>query len=112
MSLEAVGFKCIVLPDEVSDVKEVKTDSGIVVKLHLNIDKKMEQNAQTRGTILHIGEDFAEAYKPKTRYWGLKPGDKIWYAKYAGKWIKDEENNREVLVILDEDICVKEVPNE
>ena len=98
--LKAVGYKVIVLPLVVEEVSK----GGIV----LAVDGRMERNAQTIGTILDIGEDVAAAYKPKTEHWGLKVGDKIWYAKYAGKWVKDEENDREVLVINDEDICVKE----
>ena len=101
MTLKAVGYKIIVLPDIVEEVSK----GGIV----LAVDNKMERNAQTTGVILDIGEDVAAAYKPKTEHWGLKVGDKIWYAKYAGKWVKDTENNREVLVINDEDICIKEV---
>lgn len=98
--LKAVGYKVIVLPLVVEEVSK----GGIV----LAVDGRMERNAQTIGTIIDIGEDVAAAYKPKTEHWGLKVGDKIWYAKYAGKWVKDEENDREVLVINDEDICVKE----
>lgn len=99
--LKAVGYKLIVLPDAVEEVSK----GGIVIAA----DTRMERNAQVCGTIIDIGEDVAAAYKPKTEHWGLKVGDKIWYAKYAGKWIKDKENDREVLVILDEDVCVKEV---
>jgi co-chaperonin GroES (HSP10) len=98
--LKAVGYKVIVLPLVVEEVSK----GGIV----LAVDGRMERNAQTIGTIIDIGEDVAAAYKPKTEHWGLKVGDKIWYAKYAGKWVKDEANDREVLVINDEDICVKE----
>lgn len=98
--LKAVGFKLIVLPDSVEEISA----GGIVIAT----DNRMERNAQTRGTVLDIGEDFAAAFKPKTEHWGLKVGDKIWYAKYAGKWIKDVDNDREVLVIADEDVCVKE----
>ena len=90
MSYRAIGFKCLVLPDPVSQ------------------DKLQEQNAQVVGTIIDIGEDFASAYKPKTKYWGLKVGDKIWYAKYAGKWVYDKKNDRHLLVILDEDVCLQE----
>jgi co-chaperonin GroES (HSP10) len=103
MTLKAIGYKLIILPDAV----EEKTKSGIV----LAVDQKLERGAQVTGTILDMGEDVAAAYKPKTEFWGLKVGDKVWYAKYAGKWIKDIENDREVLVINDEDVCVKEVPN-
>ena len=99
--LKAVGFCVIVFPD----IVEEQTKSGIILKM----DKKMEQNAQVTGTIVDIGEDAFAAYKPKTPYAGLKVGDKVWYAKYAGKWIKDKENDREVLIIRDEDIVCKEV---
>lgn len=101
MALKAINYLIIVLPDSF----EKTTKSGIV----LAVDEKMEQNAQVTGTILDIGEDAFSAFKCKTPHAGLKVGDKIWYAKYAGKWIKDTENDREVLVIRDEDICVKEV---
>ena len=101
MTLKAVGFCVIVFPD----IVEEKTKSGLIMA----IDKKMEQNAQVTGIIVDIGEDAFAAFKPKTPFAGLKIGDRVWYAKYAGKWIKDVENDREVLVIRDEDIVVKEV---
>lgn len=99
--LKAVGFCVIVAPD----IVEEKTKSGI----YIATDKKMEQNAQVTGIILDIGEDAFAAYKPKTPFAGLKVGDRVWYAKYAGKWIKDKENDREVLIVRDEDIVCKEV---
>ena len=109
---KALGFKCLVLPDPIINEKEVKTESGLIVKLALSVDERLERGAQVRGTIVDIGEDFAAAYKPKTPFWGLKVGDKIWYARYAGKWVTDKENNRDLLVLNDEDICVQDVVEE
>jgi co-chaperonin GroES (HSP10) len=108
MALRAISYYINVLPDPVETERELTTDTGIVIKLDLKVDEKMEQNAQTRGTILDIGEDAFAAFKPKTVHAGLKIGDKVWYAKYAGKWVKDLTNNREILVLRDEDICLKE----
>jgi len=61
-------------------------------------------NAQVTGVITQIGEDAYAAFKPKTEYAGLKVGDRVAYAKYAGKWISDD-----VLVLCDEDVVAVEV---
>ena len=97
MPIKPVGFKAVVRPEQV----EEKTKSGIVLAL----DKGLEIKAQVLGTLVEIGEDFAVAFHPKTPMWGLKVGDKVFYAKYAGKWVKDPETNEELLIINDEDIC-------
>lgn len=99
MTIKAVGFKAVIKPDPVEET----TKSGIVIMA----DKRMEANAQVRGTILDLGEDFAAAFKPKTPFWGLKVGDVVYYAKYAGKWIKDPKTDEEYLLVNDEDICAK-----
>lgn len=93
-TVKAIGYKIIIKPDEV-----LKYSKGGIA---LAVDAKMEANAQVVGTIVDIGEDFAVAYKPKTPYWGLKVGDKVYYAKYAGKWVGDD-----LLILNDEDICAK-----
>lgn len=95
--IKAIGFKCILRPKEV----EKKTASGIV----LAVDEGMEARAQVLGTIVDIGEDFAVAYRPKTPHWGLAVGDQVYYAKYAGKWVKDPDTGEELLIVNDEDIC-------
>lgn len=95
--IKAVGFKCVVKPKEV----ETKTQSGIVLAL----DKGMEERAQVVGTIVHIGEDFAGFYNPKSKFWGLSVGDEVFYAKYAGKWVVDPDTKEQLLILNDEDIC-------
>ena len=99
MAIKAIGFRVIVKPKEV----EEKTESGIV----LAVDKGMEERAQVVGTIVHIGDDFADAYRPKVARWGLKEGDKVYYAKYAGKWVEDPQTKEQLLVLNDEDIVAK-----
>lgn len=103
--IKAIGFRALIKPDEV--VK--KTAGGI----YLALDERMELNAQVVGTIVEIGPDFAVAFRPTLPAWGLKPGDKVFYAKYAGKWVKDPETEEEFLFVNDEDIVGKvETKNE
>jgi co-chaperonin GroES (HSP10) len=97
--LEPIGFVAMV---EVEEVQEF-SKGGIAIIT----DKVMERNAQTIGKVLAFGEDFAVAYKPKTPRWGLKVGDKVIYAKNAGKWVKDPETDKEYLFVLDQDIVGK-----
>ena len=97
--LKPIGFVAMI---EVDEVKE-KTKGGII----LAVDQVMERNAQVIGTIVALGEDFAVAYKPATPQWGLKAGDKVIFAKHAGKWVKDPETDKEYLFVLDSDIVGK-----
>ena len=99
MAVKAIGYKAILKPDEV-----LKYSKGGIA---LAVDARLEANAQVVGTIIDLGEDFAVAYKPKTPQWGLKVGDKVYYAKYAGKWVTDPITEEEFLIVNDEDICAK-----
>lgn len=99
MALKAVSFRVIV---RVKPVEE--TSAGGIV---LAVDKKMERNAYTEGTIVDIGPDVYAAFKPKEEYAGLKIGDRVFYAKYAGKWITDPDTKEELLILNDEDITAK-----
>ena len=97
--IKAIGYKAVVKPKKVENMSA----GGIA----LAIDETMEAQAQVLGTIIDLGEDFASAFRPKTAQWGLKVGDQVYYAKYAGKWIKDPTTGEELLIINDEDICAK-----
>lgn len=99
MAVRALGFRVVIRPDKFEEI----TKGGIV----LAVDERMEMNAQTTGVIVELGEDFAKDFKPRTSYWGLQPGDRVFYAKYAGKWVKDPETNEELLILNDEDIVAK-----
>lgn len=97
--IKAIGFRVIVKPKKVEEVSA----GGII----LGIDKQLEEQAQVLGTIIDIGEDVAVAFRPKTPHWGLKVGDEVYYAKYAGKWILDPKTGEQVLVLNDEDIVAR-----
>lgn len=99
MALKAVAFRVLLQVKEVAE----KTKSGIV----LAVDKKMERMAYTEGTIVDIGPDAWAAFKTKEEFAGLKPGDRVFFAKYSGKWIEDPETGQEFLIVNDEDITAK-----
>lgn len=100
MTWKAVSHRIIVKPDEIKE----KSQGGII----LAQDKRLAMNAQVTGVILHIGEDAWAAFKPKTKFAGLKVGDRVAYARYAGKWLEDE-----TLVLIDEDVvAVVEATND
>ena len=120
MAIEAISFRIIVKPAPVQDKKltfgnekvpvtKIKgrwvTESGVDVT-HL-IDEKEEQGAAVRGTIISIGEDAWKAYKTISEFAGLKVGDEVFYARYAGKFIKESDDSEELLVLNDEDIVCK-----
>lgn len=94
-----IAHRIIVRPDPVKET----TSGGLILALN----KRLEMNAQVTGTILEIGEDAYAAFKPKREFAGLQVGDRVAFAKYAGKWIDDE-----TLVLVDEDIVAKEVPDD
>jgi co-chaperonin GroES (HSP10) len=99
--LKAIAHRIIIKPDPVEEV----TSSGIV----LATNKKLEQGATVIGTIVDIGEDAWKAFKPRTAYAGLNIGDRVFYAKYAGKMIQEDPQNEDeiYLVVNDEDIVCK-----
>lgn len=112
MPINAVCYRILVRPNPVEEEREVKTDSGLVVKLHVKVNKKMELNATTMGTIVHIGEDAFAAHHPARKHAGLKVGDKVYYYKYAGQWQVDPKTKEEFLCLNDEDVTAKWVDDD
>lgn len=101
MAIKAVGHRILLKPEEVKS----KSAGGI----ELIIDRKAELNDQSLGTILDIGEDVYAAFKPKREFAGLAVGDKVYYAKRAGKWCQDPVSKEEFLMVNDEDVVGKYV---
>ena len=94
MNLVPILHRLIVEPEEI----ETKTASGII----LSVNEKAERKAVEKGKVLAIGDtafiDFKAGITPKV-------GDTIYFAKYAGKEIKDSD--KDYLILNDEDvICV------
>ena len=85
--------RLLVSPEQV----ETKTASGIV----LAIDEKREQAAAECGDVVAIGSTCFKDYGGD--HTTVKVGDKVYYAKYAGKEVKDTDGTKYVL-LNDEDV--------
>jgi co-chaperonin GroES (HSP10) len=96
--LKAIAWRVLVKPDPI----EEKTSGGIVLAL----DEKLEKGARMTGVIVDIGDDVFP--NSLTEFAGLKVGDRIYFAKYAGKVVVDKNTKEEYIVLNDEDCVVKE----
>ena len=100
MKVKAVGHRVIVIPDPVVE----ETKSGII----LAKDKKREQAGTEKGTVHQVG---SMAWKNTLYGYGIegwepwcKPGDRVFFAKYAGKLFTDDETDVTYAILNDEDI--------
>jgi chaperonin GroES len=76
---------------------EKTTESGIIIP---DTTTRKEQAATEEGVIIAIGETFAKDYGAVNI---PQVGDKVYFAKYAGKFIKDEDGT-DLVLLNDEDI--------
>ena len=99
MTIVPLMHRALVKPKQV----ETKTASGIILTESLT---RKEQAGTDEGIILAIGDtlgkDFGAEVLPKV-------GDKVLFAKYAGKFIK---NGDEDLVLLNDDDLIAIVKDE
>ena len=99
MKLEVVGHRVLLKPHLAEEI----TEGGIYIG-HADTFKR-EQGATQIGQIVDIGPNAWLDFKPGTPW--AEIGDVVYYAKYAGKEIKNEEGNIEYIIINDEDIQCK-----
>ena len=92
--LKPMLHRIIVKPDPV----ETKTAGGII----LAINEKREQAAAEIGTVVAIGDTAFSDFGGDPNL--LQIGDKVYYAKYAGKFVKDVDGTE--FVILNDEDCV------
>lgn len=92
-----VLHRVIVKPDKAEDVNDV-FQRAKAIGLELSIDKR-EQAAVETGIVISIGSTAFVDYGAKGI---IEVGDKVYFAKYAGKHVKDGEE--ELLALNDEDI--------
>lgn len=85
--------RVLIKPDKV----ETKTESGIVLALN----EKREQAAAESGIIVKVGTTVFKDFGEDSSL--IKEGDRVFFAKYAGKPVKDVDGTEYVLV-NDEDI--------
>lgn len=101
LKVAAVGHRVIVRPDPVT-----KTSKGGIL---LAVDERREQNMAQKGTVVAVGE---MAWKNTLYGYGIegwKPwcqvGDRVFFARYAGKSFRDEDHPDDIYIIMnDEDI--------
>jgi chaperonin GroES len=82
--------RLLIKPDNV----ETKTASGIIVSLN----EKREQAAAEKGVIIAIGDTAFKDFKAEVI---PSVGDRVYFAKYAGKEVV--ENEEKFLLVNDED---------
>lgn len=95
--IKAPGYRLVVKPDDI----QTKTESGIVIEYGAN--EKLEKGARITGTVVDIGPECWGIDKGKLPW--CKVGDRIFWAKYAGKNVVDPFTNEEFLILNDEDVC-------
>ena len=102
-NLKVLGYRVLIKPDPIEEV----TKAGIIIQT----DEKIEKASQITGIVVSIGD---KAFKDISdgEAW-VKVGDRVLYAKYAGKRIKDPETidasgkGEEYVVIADEDLLCR-----
>jgi co-chaperonin GroES (HSP10) len=95
--IKVPGYRVLVTPDEV----KTKTESGLIIEYAGN--EKLEKGARITGTVVDIGPECWQVHKGNTPW--CKIGDRVFWAKYAGKQIIDPTDNKEYIILNDEDIC-------
>lgn len=114
--IKPTGFHILVLSDPVEDEVEddedvLKHKSGLVMLKGSEYDKERqrEQAGQVYGTLVAVGPlawaDF-DRFASKESGWHqwAKPGDRISYARYAGKFITDPITNIQYTLMNDRDL--------
>jgi co-chaperonin GroES (HSP10) len=94
--LKVVGHRILILPDEI----EKQTQSGILIVPN----EKLERAAMDRGTIVGIGQNAWKAFDDGEPWASV--GDKIYYARHSGRFVKDMDTDVEYVLINDEDVQV------
>jgi co-chaperonin GroES (HSP10) len=90
--LVPILHRVLVLPDPV----ETTSKGGIII----STDPKKERLAVETGTVISLGDTAFDEFKTEVR---PTTGDRVYYAKYSGKIIKDADET-EYVVLNDEDI--------
>ncbi len=80
-----------------SDPVEKRTESGIVLALN----ERNEKKATVSGVVVAIGSTAFESFGSTADKEGVKVGTRVYYAKYAGAEVKD---NEDLVVLNDEDV--------
>jgi len=104
--IEALGNRVIIKPDSIEEV----TEGGIVIAQTPTYVRE-EKAATSTGVVVDYGEaawlDPVMGGEP----WVAR-GDRVVFARYAGKFVTDPEDNEEYVVINDDAIQARIVDSE
>ncbi len=98
--IKPILHRILVKPDNVEDADDVirsARQSGLVVQLD-----KREQAAIELGSVVLVGDTSYKEFGTTAEAQGVVPGAKVFFAKYAGKSVKD--GDEKYLMLNDEDI--------
>lgn len=95
--LKPCGHRVVIKPDPI----EEKSKGGIVV-VATEQEEKMQKAGNMKGTIVAVGPTAWKAFDDGEPW--AQEGDRVYYAKYAGKFIVDPETEEELVICNDEDI--------
>lgn len=98
--IKPILHRILVKPDNVEDADDVirsARQSGLVVQLD-----KREQAAVELGSVVLVGDTSYKEFGTTAEAQGVVPGAKVFFAKYAGKSVKD--GDEKYLMLNDEDI--------
>lgn len=98
--IKPILHRILVKPDNIEDADEV-VRSARAAGLQVQLDKR-EQAAIEIGTVVLVGKTSFKEFGTTAEDEGVVPGARIFFAKYAGKAVKDGE--AKYLLLNDEDI--------
>ena len=91
--MKPLGNRIIIEQDKIEET----TESGIIIKRDR---EEAEQANVIRGTVVAVGEDAWDQWPSQ---WA-KVGDRVYFAKFAGKILPDPVTGESYLVMNDVDI--------
>jgi len=96
--IRALGYMVLVKVEK----QEEMSKGGIVIPETV---REQERRAVEVGTVLEVGPVAWRAESLGGYQW-VESGDRILFAKYSGKWVKDphDPDGEELLMIRDEDV--------
>ncbi len=102
--IKVTGPRILVRPEKFEEIDEVyKAAKKAGLELYRGEDFKREERAVVFGTVLQTTNECWQAPVGNGTAWA-KVGDKIVYARYAGKYITDPMTKEEFLILNDEDV--------
>lgn len=94
--IKTPGYRLLVKPREI----QTKTESGVIISYGEN--EKLEKGARDTGTVVKIGPLCWGQDQGKEPW--CQVGDQIFWAKYAGKQVVDPIDQKEYIILNDEDV--------